>query len=123
MTNQTSQTPSSPEPSQDDAGATVRLTLLFKHHPGLVLDDIQSRLKEANWWFDFPPRGVRIVSWEVVMGFAQICILEVPAERLAEVNVELERRAWGVFKVEIHPSYDFVPVRERIKQRVLAGGQ
>ncbi|MDX3907042.1 MAG: hypothetical protein QHC78_15250 [Pigmentiphaga sp.] len=106
-----------------DPQSTVRITLLLKHHAGLVLDDVQSRLKASNWWFDFPPPGVKIVSWEVVMGFAQICILEVPAHRLAEVNVELERRAWGVFKVEVHPSYDFVPVRERIKQRVLAGGQ
>ncbi|MCK9509297.1 MAG: hypothetical protein M0Q54_12735 [Pigmentiphaga sp.] len=101
----------------------VRLTLILKHHQGLVLDDVQSRLKASNWWFDFPPEGVEIVSWEVVMGFAQICILDVPADRLAEVNVELERRAWGVFSVGVHPSYDFVPVRERIKKRVLAGGQ
>ena len=34
--------------------------------------------------------------------------------RLAAVNVELERRAWGVFHTECYPTYDFVPVRERL---------
>lgn len=114
---------STPIIHDSDQAPPVRLTLILKHHAGLVLDDVQSRLKASNWWFDFPPEGVKIVSWEVVMGFAQICILEVPGDRVAEVNVELERRAWGVFTVDVHPSYDFLPVRERIKARVLAGGQ
>ena len=33
------------------------------------------------------------------------------------------RSAWGVFTTEVYPSYDFVPVRERIIARVRAGGQ
>ena len=51
------------------------------------------------------------------MGFGQIVTLRLPSSRLAEVNVELERSAWGVFRTGV-PGYDFVPVRERIKERV-----
>jgi hypothetical protein len=33
----------------------------------------------------------------------------------------LERSAWGVFTTEFFPTYDFVPVRERIRARAHAG--
>lgn len=101
----------------------VLLTLILKHHAGLVLDDIQSRLKASDWWERFPIKGTRVVSWTVAMGLGQIVTLEVPPHLLGQVNLELERSAWGVFKVEVYPSYDFVPVRERIKVRVRQGGQ
>jgi hypothetical protein len=48
------------------------------------------------------------------MGVGQIVTLRLPVERLAAVNVELERCAWGAFSTEFYPSYDFVPVRERL---------
>jgi hypothetical protein len=57
------------------------------------------------------------------MGLGQIVTLEVPPHLLGQVNLELERSAWGVFAVEVYPSYDFVPVRERIRERVRQGGQ
>lgn len=103
--------------------ATVMLTVLLKHHAGLTLDDVQSRMKKADWWERFPPEGVRIVSWTVAMGLGQIVTLEMAPHLLPVVNLELERSAWGVFKTECYPSYDFVPVRERIRERVRAGGQ
>lgn len=102
---------------------TVLITLILRHHPGLVLDDVQARLKASDWWESFPPAGVRIVSWTVAMGFAQIATLELPHRLLPVLNVELERRGWGVFRTEVYPTYDFVPVRERIRERVRNGGQ
>ena len=47
----------------------------------------------------------------------------VTAQLLPALNLELERRGWGVFTTECYPTYDFVPVRERIRARVRAGGQ
>ena len=100
---------------------TMLLTIVMKHHAGLALEDVQSRMKASNWWERFPPEGVRIVSWTVAMGLGQIVTLELPPHLLPVVNLELERSAWGVFKC--YPSYDFVPVRERIRERVRNGGQ
>ena len=60
------------------------------------------------------PAGCEIVSWNVVMGIGQIVTLRLPPRLLATVNVEIERSAWGVFETEFYPTYDFVPVRERI---------
>ena len=39
-----------------------------------------------------------------------------PPRLVSVVNVELERSAWGVFTTEFYPTYDFVPVRERLKR-------
>src|SRR5690606_3105935 len=80
------------------------------------LHEIQAKLAERAWWERFPPPGVEIVSWYVAMGIGQIVTLRLPASRLNEVNVEIERSAWGVFTTEFYPTYDFQPVRERLKR-------
>jgi len=94
---------------------TMLLTVFLRHDQSNNLDDFQERLKAAEWWERFPPAGVRVVSWTVAMGFGQIVL---PA-----VNVELERSAWGVFRTECYPTYDFVPVHARIRERVHQGGK
>lgn len=106
-----------------DGAELMLLTIFLRHDQSNNLDAFQSRLKQADWWERFPPSGVRIVSWTVAMGFGQIVTLELPPSLLASVNVELERSAWGVFRTECYPTYDFVPVRERIRERVRNGGQ
>ena len=105
------------------AAETMLLTIFLRHDQPNDLDAIQTRLKAAGWWDAFPPEGVEIVSWTVAMGFGQIVTLRLPASKLADVNVELERSAWGVFRTECYPAYDFVPVRDRIKERVRQGGK
>ena len=99
------------------------LTVILRHDQANNLDGVQTKLKAAEWWERFPPAGIEVVSWTVAMGLGQIVTLRLPASRLAEVNVELERSAWGVFKTECYPAYDFVPVREKIRARVRAGGK
>ena len=108
---------------QPAAAERMLLTIVMQHHAGLTLDDVQSRMKASDWWERFPPEGVRIVSWTVAMGLGQIVMLELPPALLPVVNLELERSAWGVFTTACYPSYDFVPVRERIRERVRNGGQ
>ncbi|WP_414441404.1 hypothetical protein [Burkholderia sp. 22PA0106] len=109
--------------TSDTSQEAVLLTVFLRHDQSNNLDAIQARLKQADWWERFPPEGVRIVSWTVAMGFGQIVTLEVPPRLLPLVNVELERSAWGVFRTECYPAYDFLPVRERIRERVRNGGQ
>jgi ABC-type sugar transport system substrate-binding protein len=47
----------------------------------------------------------------VAMGLGQVVTLRLPAAKLDQVNVELERRAWGVFETDFYPAYDFeVPI-------------
>lgn len=97
-----------------EEGGKLMLTVLLRHDQSQHLEQIQASLEERDWWHGFPPEGCEIVSWVVAMGIGQIVTLRFPADRLAAVNVELERRAWGVFTTEFHPTYDFMPVRERL---------
>ena len=106
-----------------DAGDSILLTVFLRHDQSNNLDAVQTKLKDADWWERFPPEGVEVVSWYVAMGFGQIVTLRVPPAKLAEVNVELERSAWGVFRTECYPAYDFGPGRERIRERVRQGGK
>jgi hypothetical protein len=90
------------------------LTVFLRHDQSQNLEQLQARLDEADWWHGFPPEGCEVVSWVVAMGVGQIVTLRLPAGRLPAVNVELERRAWGVFQTDFYPTYDFLPVRERL---------
>lgn len=102
---------------------SMLLTIVLKHDQSKNLDQIQEHMKTVAWWERFPVEGTRVVSWTVAMGLGQIVTLELPPHLLPLVNVELERSAWGVFRTECYPTYDFVPVRERIRERVKNGGQ
>ncbi len=107
----------------EDPADTMLLTIVLKHDQSMNLDQIQAHMKAMDWWERFPVAGTRVVSWTVGMGLGQIVTLALPPALLPQVNVELERSAWGVFRTECYPTYDFVPVRERIRERVRNGGQ
>ncbi|SDH30072.1 hypothetical protein SAMN05444695_101749 [Rhodococcus triatomae] len=98
------------EPDPD----TMLLTVFLRHDQTQNLEQLQDRLDGADWWHGFPPEGCEVVSWVVAMGIGQIVTLRLPASKLNAVNVELERRAWGVFGTDFYPTYDFLPVRERL---------
>lgn len=103
------------EDRQEGAGPdSLLLTVVLRHDQSQNLEQQQARLDAADWWHGFPPQGCEIVSWHVVMGIGHIAVLRVPPHLLNRVNVEIERRAWGVFSTEFYPTYDFVPVRERL---------
>jgi hypothetical protein len=55
----------------------------------------------------FPPEGVEVVSWYVMMGIGLVVTLRLPASRLREVNRILENTAWGSYRTEFCPTYDY----------------
>jgi hypothetical protein len=98
--------------------STFLLTVFLKHEESKTLDEIQKKLKETGFYKKFPPPGIEIESWKVVMGIGQVVVLKVPVTRLREVNVALEKTAWGSYKTEFYPTYDFMPVYRQIKDTV-----
>ena len=72
---------------------TILLTIFLRHDQSKNLDSIQGHLASTGWWERFPPKGVEIVSWNVVMGIGQIVTLRLPPHLLNVVNVEIERCA------------------------------
>ena len=95
----------------------ILLTVMLEHQQDKNLGEINERLDETGFWKRFPPEGIEVVSWYVMMGIGQVVTLKVPADRLREVNLAIEQCAWGAFETEFYPTYDFQPVWQGIKGR------
>jgi hypothetical protein len=98
----------------DIKGDEIMLTVFLKHDQSQPLEEFQTKLDDRGWWENFPPEGVEIMSWNVVMGVGQIATLKMPPSKIQAVNVALEKFAWGVFRTEVYATYDFKAVRERL---------
>jgi uncharacterized protein with GYD domain len=92
-----------------DAGL---LTIFLKHDQTKTLAEINAHLEKTGFWKKFPPAGTEVVSWYVMMGIGQVVTLRVPPDKLRAVNLAIEQNAWGAFRTEFYPTYDFRPVWE-----------
>ncbi len=90
----------------------VLLTIFFRHDQSRPLTALNEQLAKQNFYRAFPPPGIEVVSWNVVMGIGQILTLRLPAARLREVNRVLEDTAWGPYRTEFYPTYDYKAVAQ-----------
>jgi hypothetical protein len=102
------------EPTAPGPGEML-LTIFLKHRQSMNLAEINQKLEATGFWRKFPPDGVEVVSWYVMMGIGQVVTLKLPAEQLRAVNLAIEQNAWGAFETEFHPTYDFRPVWQGLK--------
>jgi hypothetical protein len=96
-----------PAPAAQDS---FMLTIFLRHDQTKTLDQLQQHLKETGFDQSFPPEGIEIVSWYVMMGIGQVVTLRVPPARLREVNRVIEQKGWGAYRTEFYPTYDYLPV-------------
>jgi hypothetical protein len=100
-----------PPPAPGSAAATadnaVLLTVFLRHDQSRPLAELNAQLAKQGFYKAFPPPGIEVVSWNVVMGIGQIIVLRLPASRLREVNRVLEDTAWGAYRTEFFPTYDY----------------
>jgi hypothetical protein len=99
------------------AAGEMLLTIFLKHRQSMNLSEINRKLEATGFWQKFPPEGVEVVSWYVMMGIGQVVTLKLPADQLRAVNRAIELHAWGAFQTEFYPTYDFRPVRQEIAAR------
>ncbi len=101
-------------PSAGTATATadnaMLLTVFLKHDQSRPLAALNEQLARQGFYKAFPPPGIEVVSWNVVMGIGQILVLRFPATRLREINRVLEDTAWGPYRTEFFPTYDYKAV-------------
>jgi hypothetical protein len=90
------------------------LTIFLKHDQSKPLEQINAQLRQQGFYKAFPPPGIEVASWYVMMGIGQVVTLRVPAERLREVNRAIEETAWGGFRTEFYPTYDLKAVAEQL---------
>jgi hypothetical protein len=101
-------------PAAGSATATpdnaVLLTVFLRHDQSRPLGELNAQLKKQGFYKAFPPAGMEVVSWYVTMGIGQVITLRLPASRIREVNRVLEDTAWGVYRTEFYPAYDYKAV-------------
>jgi hypothetical protein len=107
----TQSNPATPEAAK----GAILLTIFLRHDQSKTLGEINERLKLNGYFQKFPPEGIEVVSWYVMMGIGQVVTLRVPAERLREVNRTIEESAWGGYRTEFYPTYDYkaIPQQQR----------
>ncbi len=112
LTSTTTAQTAAPSPS---AAATatpdnaVMLTIFFKHDQSRPLGELNAQLEKQGFYKAFPPEGVEVVSWYVMMGVGQVVTLRLPPSRLRELNRIIETSAWGSYHTEFYPTYDYKP--------------
>ncbi|WP_244549721.1 hypothetical protein [Bradyrhizobium erythrophlei] len=104
-------------PTSDSA---IMVTIFFKHDQSRPLSELNAQLGRQGFYKAFPPEGVEVVSWYVMMGVGQVVTLRLPASRLREVNRVIENSAWGAYHTEFYSTYDYKAVgvdkHEKAKQ-------
>jgi hypothetical protein len=104
---QTAAAPTSVAPTADNA---VMLTIFLKHDQSRPLSELNAQLEKQGFYKAFPPPGTEVVSWYIMMGIGQVVTLRLPASQLREVNRVLENTAWGAYRTEFYPTYDYKAV-------------
>ncbi|WP_459907388.1 hypothetical protein [Caballeronia sp. HLA56] len=97
---------------------TFLLTIFLKHDQSKPLPKINEQLKEQGFFKTFPPPGIEVVSWYVMMGVGQVVTLRVPADRLREVNRAIETTAWGGYTTEFYPTYDYKAAAQNLRDQM-----
>ena len=91
----------------------IMLSIFLKHQQYMNLAEIGEKLGKTGVWAKFPPEGVEVVSWYVMMGIGQVVTLKFPPDKLRDVNLAIEQNAWGAFETEFYPTYDFTKIFEK----------
>ena len=103
-------TPAPAENAAPTADNAVLLTIFLKHDQSRPLGELNAQLDRQGFYKAFPPAGIEVVSWYVMMGIGQVVTLRLPASRVREVNRVLEDTAWGAYRTEFYPTYDYKAV-------------
>jgi hypothetical protein len=106
-------------PTADNA---VMLTVFLKHDQSRPLSELNAQLERQGFYKAFPPAGIEVVSWYVMMGIGQVVTLRLPASRLREVNRILENNAWGAYRTEFYPTYDYKAIGVAAHDKAIKAG-
>ncbi len=102
-----------PGPGASGARAdAILLTIFLKHDQSRPLSELNAQLDKLGWREKFPPAGVEVVSWYVMMGIGQVVTVRVSPDKLREVNRVVEDTGWGAYRTEFYATYDYKPVWE-----------
>ena len=96
----------------------ILLTVFLKHDHGKTLDEINAHHEKTGFWREFPPQGVEVVSWYVMMGIGQALTERVDEGRALRVVEHFECTPVGHLDLkgqELADDADPLPVGEVIE--------
>ena len=106
------QVPAPPSPTTTPTPEPFLLTIFLRPDQSKTGRELNAQLRQAGYYTKFPPPGIEVVSWYVMMGIGQVVTLRVPPERLREVHRVIAETAWGSYRTEFYPTYDYRPFAE-----------
>lgn len=98
----------------------ILVTVVLKHQQDKNLTELQRKMDESRFWQSFPPKGMEIDSWYVMMGLGQVITLNIHPKDLRTLNLAVEKSAWGIFNTEFYPTYEFKDIAQSIKAKKVA---
>jgi hypothetical protein len=110
-------TPGQGLPPTLDEPDKILLTVFLRHDESKTVDEINEHLRQTGWYDRFPPPGVEVIAWFVMMGIGQVAILRLPPDKLRDTNRTIEAAAWGGFRTEFYPTYDYRRLWTEAKQK------
>jgi len=112
-----------PPPAESPTGGPgmEMLTVLLRHDESHTVDEINQHLRQTGWFRNFPPPGVEVVSWYVMMGIGQVVTMRFPAEKLRDINRLIEGEAWGGYRTEFYPTYDYRALYAQLRAKMTEG--
>ncbi len=105
------------------AEPAILLTIFLRHDQSKTLEEISKHLEATGFWKAFPPEGVEIESWKIMMGIGQVVTLRVPPSKLRDVNRAIETTAWGAYRTEFYATYDFMPIAQERRAKAAAAAK
>jgi hypothetical protein len=106
--------------AQEANDGKIMLTVILRYDETKTLDEIDDHLAKTGFIKNFPPEGVEIVSYYIVMGVGHVITLRLPPDKLREVNVAFEKGVWSAFRTEFYPTYDYMRIFDDLKQNAPA---
>lgn len=95
----------------------ILVTVVLKHQQDKSLTELQQKMDENRFWQSFPPKGIEVESWYVMMGLGQVITVNIHPKDLRTLNLAIEKSAWGIFDTDIYPTYEFKEIAESIKAK------
>lgn len=108
-----------PTPGSQTPANYILLTVVLRHDQSRTFEEIVKHLDAKQFWKQFPPQGIEVESWHVMMGIGHVITLRVPPARLREVNLSVENTVWGVFRTEFYATYDYREVARQRREKAL----
>jgi hypothetical protein len=94
----------------------IMLTVILRYNENKTLDEIDNQLAQSGFFKSFPPEGVEVVSYNIVMGLGHVITLRLPPDKVRDVNVAFEKGVWSAFRTEFYPTYDYIQIFDKLKQ-------